>query len=144
MSGVKLKWYNVFFFSAAWFKFYTFIISSCVFLSTVCTPFGLSRMFSVTGSLLVKPRVRRPAIVVNVRLMCVVSQLSVTSSLNCSVFCSSWRTWRRRWTAPRLKRTHSPGNSTVCWCLEWHGRHFSCEFKSDWWTFCVLCCCGCR
>lgn len=27
------------------------------FFSTVCTPFGMSRMFSITGSLLVKPRV---------------------------------------------------------------------------------------
>lgn len=36
-------------------------ITICVFLS-VCTPFGLSRMFSVTGSLLVKPRVsNRPS-----------------------------------------------------------------------------------
>lgn len=32
-------------------------ISFCVSVSSVCTPFGLSRMFSVIGSLLVKPRV---------------------------------------------------------------------------------------
>uniref|UniRef100_A0A7N6FBK6 Limb development membrane protein 1 like n=1 Tax=Anabas testudineus TaxID=64144 RepID=A0A7N6FBK6_ANATE len=41
-----------------------------VLLFLLCTPFGLSRMFSVTGSLLVKPRVSHRPTVVCVLMVC--------------------------------------------------------------------------
>ncbi|XP_016891803.1 limb region 1 homolog-like protein [Cynoglossus semilaevis] len=58
-------------------------ISLCgVFLLLLCTPFGLSRMFSVTGSLLVKPRLLED---VEETLNCTTfEENSLSRKLNCS------------------------------------------------------------
>uniref|UniRef100_A0A8C7Z2U8 Limb development membrane protein 1-like n=1 Tax=Oryzias sinensis TaxID=183150 RepID=A0A8C7Z2U8_9TELE len=80
-----------------------------VLMLLLCTPFGLSRMFSVTGSLLVKPRVSHRQNVYNIipRLN-VCGNKSCWSKLNMEALRQEYQTVRTKRVALEMRRKASP------------------------------------